>query len=640
MKTLSARYLLLGKLYLRVVLYGTITLTGGVACDNDDAVFLMGSCPPSRRFESMGNTSILGSLTATGDAQDWYCGRNTGLRLGKNTRRVISANLTASSAREHLAIVLRFQPGNTSTQRLQTILSMTNLARNENDVDGCRGDLLQIGQYGRHLLLRYRDASMDCRVLLLRRTVLSSYSIIKLLFTTNQTDSLVIVDGALINRSAGLDFSGLGQPRRVLLFGSRDNDVDYFDGALHLFALSSKSSLEMEPTTWNMSGWGENCTFPVFDIADGVEPDPLVIPQGSNESHVLSFPISSSFVVEIQLVLLPEKGFLLLEGDKVKVGTNFSFPNTLAYTLTDDLFFDSPNINALGIESGFPSESFSYRLRSFDDDGFLVAQSRAIHFPIRVQLANHRPEIKPPDRVVPSGATWTISGLELLDSLDHDMNLVRVDVVSLHGRVTVPTEKGRKRLRRYECSGRSSSPWQCTGDGYQDRRLIFVAAPSEVTLILHDLEYQNLSPVRPEADNVTVTVYDGKEGDCLTETEHLHYQEALGNSYPSLHPYGCVSVQVVIPIPGFSVESTGVNVFDEGNQADSILPDMLFWVLFSATLVFFCGSRFRKCALRGSAVDADDDGEDAFPRGLSRSGVFPAEVFGASSVNWDETTMT
>lgn len=633
---------------------------------NDElpAVIVFNACPPSQRFEPNGSrsqTTMIGAFVPVGGIpqQKLSCGRNSGLKIldGTSSPPVLEANETTRfDDTKGFSLSLLFQPGNTSLQELQTILTMSSSLGNdqnddENVLDGCRGYLLHIGQYGPHILLRYRDASASCRVLLLRSKVnLAPSSLALLTFTANTTRTIAYLNETMIGQWNGLDFSSSSYDeadgRQIRLLGSEDKDVDYFRGSLYQFLIYNESLSDTQTMIANVAN---AATFPMFGLPGLEEPSPLVIPQESNETHGLLIPLPEMPRLEICIISLPDKGLLRANGETVVVGSNLTVTKHLEYTMSDNGFFNTPHINTHEVNLNVSNEFFSYRLKAYDNDGFMVAQSEALEYSVFVQAVNHPPKLLAPSHIEvgTSKSSGVVSNVELLDALDHDVNLVRVDISSRRGSLTVATEKARSMLRQYDCSGRSASPWQCTGDGLRDRRLVFVVAPSDVTRILKGLEYTSLTAGRPEADNVTVAIYDGQDGDCLTADEHWSYQEALGNVYPSLHPNGCVVVQADIRVPGATVEASGGGYgFDRTHGAESALPDLLFWMIVLMVLCCFCGSRVRKCARKGTAVDADDDshqGGDAanVPRAPQETHPgMPTDASVMSSMYWDEFTLT
>lgn len=576
----------------------------GDACP--DNVISFNACPPSRRFSPTGNQSLFNDFVdPTGVTLDWRCGHTSGLKL-RDKPRILLANLTANLS-EGFSISLWFQPGNTSALRLQSILSISTL-ENEVTVAGCYQNLLQIGQYGAFLLLRYRDALEKCRIRLLQGAVLHESTMVKLVFATDESLSRTFYDGALIDQSTGMKVSpsqNTNQARQIRLFGSVDNDIDAFHGALYHMAFTNETFSNQQVGRMNDTCFDNMCARRVFHIHSTI-PDTLLIPQGTLEPRTVSIPWPDIPSVMASITSLPERGVLQQDGiPVVSLGSTFDQSTKVEYVLTDTAFFSSPHINVYGVDQGLSSESFTFELVAFDDDGFLVARSSEMELSIQVLLVNHRPMLQGPTDLKPTGNALEIFGLELLDA-DLDMNLVRVDVVSQKGRITVPTQEARSQMRQHACDGRTASPWQCQGDGVDNRRLVFVAAPSDVGHILNHLTYKTLVPSRPEPDNLTVTVYDGEGGDCLTASEHWDYQAALGNLYPSLHVDGCMSVQVIIPIDWEPVGHSNSGQESSSYDKDSKIPDILFWVLCIITLLYLFRKQVKKCAIRGSAIDADD----------------------------------
>lgn len=601
-------------------------------------VYVFNSCPPSRHFQAPGNQSLSADIRAVGLPDDWFCGRSSGLKL-KDTPRVLTSNVTGN-LEDGFAISLWFRPQNTTLQELQTILTITEPSDDENEFDGCRGNALQLGQYGNHVLLRYRDSSKLCRVVLIREENLKENIMTNVVLMANQKELQLVLNGRMQAQLDVLDLTSTiitQKERHLILFGSRDNDVDHFRGSLYRLSFVKDLQLGNEAKSTDETNLEEFCACPIFNVTNVPDPETLVIPQGSNESHVLPIIFPDMHAVKLRVKALPNKGLLQVDGKEIHVDSDLDISTKLDYTLTDTNFFNSPHINVHGVDSRFPQESFAFQIQFFDDDGYLVGESRVLQMQVFVQLMNHPPHLVAPKQASPLKNDWIISGIDVEDSLDHDMNYVRVEVASRRGRVSVSSEDAKTLLKQYECSGRSASPWQCVGDGYQDRRLTFVAAPSDVKVILQNLKYQALALARPEADNVTVTIYDGIENDCLTRAEHWSYQESLGNRFPSLHPNGCVSVQAVVEIPGFTVEaSSGYGPGDE--PTSGALPDLLFWLIFIVTLTCFCWSRLKKCARRGSAVEADNEDCD-IPRVHTQGDDFPSDVSIDSSLYWDEISV-
>lgn len=594
--------------------------------------YLFATCPPSRRFETTSNRSLWGPFVPTGQTHDsWLCGRETGLRLrDQQQANVLSSRVSWSQVGVNFTISLRFQPETTDTQALQTIFILTTPSSEGWDQDGCQDNLLQVGQYGTHIFLRYQEAGPHCKVLLLREADLSVSATVQLTLVVGVDEIVSYVNGEMVATSTGLDFPSAtdGMESQVHLFGSSDEGADHFRGSLFALSAFDRRLTATEVGTLNGTTCGE-IIFPVYDLPDVATPEPLVIGEGSNESHSLSFPRPYFSTIEYEILSQPRQGILRWNDEPVPVGSRIKADKaSLEYELTNTQYFNQPHVNVHGEDLGLSEESFSYRLLLYDDDGFVNAKSRVLEFPVVVQNVNHRPLLQAPPRFQQSKEDRNLliaTGILLLDPDDYDLNRVRVDVHSGQGRMSLP-EESRSSMLAYACGGRTASAWQCVGGGRQDRRLTFVAAPSDVTRVLNRLEYRGL--VAGLADNVTIIVYDGQGGECLTASEHWQYQQLSGNRYPSLHR-GCNVVRTVIEVPAMGVESVTGGSTREGNG--SIVPDVLFWLVCLLALCCFGGGRLRKCAMRGSAVDAD--GGSVMPR----IDEFPTDISVASSLYSEDT---
>jgi hypothetical protein len=489
-----------------------------------------------------------------------------------------------------------------------------------------------VGQYGSHILLRYQELAplVNCKVFLLREVNLSAFVTVQLTLVVGVDEVVSYVNGELLAKSSGLNFrlARDDTESQVHLFGSSGEDVDHFRGSLFALASFDRRLTAKEVGALSGTTCGE-ISFPVYDLLDLVLPEPLVIGQGSNESHAISFPRPDLSTVEYAILSQPIQGILRWNDEPVTVGSRVKPDEAnLEYELTNTQYFNQPHVNVRSEDLGLSEEAFSYRLLSYDDDGFLNAKSRILDFPVAVQNVNHRPRVQAPPRFHQSKEDrnlFVATGTKLLDPDDYDLNRVRVDIHTWQGRLSLP-EESRSTMLAYACGGRTASAWQCVGDGRQDRRLTFVAAPSDVTRILHRLEYRGLATGL--ADNVTITVYDGQGGECLTASEHWQYQQQVGNRYPSLHR-GCQMVRTVIDVPVVDAESFTGGSTREANE--SLVPDVMFWLFFLLVLCCCGGDRLRKCAMRGSAVDAD--GGSVMPA----TDDFPSDISVASSLYLEDT---
>ena len=142
----------------------------------------------------------------------------------------------------------------------------------------------------------------------------------------------------------------------------------------------------------------------------------------------------------------------------------------LVYTLTDELFFDVPNIDARRMKHSFDPEGFSYRLHSFDEDGFLVARSRVVYFPIHVQLVNHRPMLAPPNKIVPSGKT----GGER-----RTPNIALLNMAQVFKQTVPKKEKGSESKKRVNLSVNESKTGRCKRNSDRSGRISGILTEAE-----------------------------------------------------------------------------------------------------------------------------------------------------------------
>lgn len=63
----------------------------------------------------------------------------------------------------------------------------------------------------------------------------------------------------------------------------------------------------------------------------------------------------------------------------------------------------------------------------------------------------------------------------------------------------------------FQCSG--TTEWNCKNDGIQRRKMVFIGAPNDVQNVLNGMFYNSFK--RNTMDNMTITIFDGFEGDCI-----------------------------------------------------------------------------------------------------------------------------
>ncbi len=97
-----------------------------------------------------------------------------------------------------------------------------------------------------------------------------------------------------------------------------------------------------------------------------------------------------------------------------------------------------------------------------------------------------------------------------------------------------------------DCSSRyqymESSNWKCRGRGKGDRNMTFVSTSDSVNKLLNGMTY---SPFHENSEDfITIEIFEGQEGDCLTEAEQVT------ENYTTLSILkGCFEVRAQIFVP-------------------------------------------------------------------------------------------
>lgn len=96
---------------------------------------------------------------------------------------------------------------------------------------------------------------------------------------------------------------------------------------------------------------------------------------------------------------------------------------------------------------------------------------------------------------------------------DKGVDPVRVSVEVESGYLTLNDTLGSRVSFDYQCSG--TREWRCKGDGIYARSMVFIGAPKDVQNVLNGMLF--ISYERNSMDNMTITIFDGLEGDCIWE---------------------------------------------------------------------------------------------------------------------------
>jgi hypothetical protein len=243
------------------------------------------------------------------------------------------------------------------------------------------------------------------------------------------------------------------------------------------------------------------------------------------------------------------------------VGDNETGVTILYFPFMTIAHFNSPQFNAYGTPLNGRNESIAFRTVRI---GTKYA-SRTTVIPIERPHINHGL----PNLTAPGTATLsdidplqsTVHGITVVDNaLDFNINRVRVDVWSNGG--TISLNSLYLHLADFTCANRTQSvgedvemddSWQCKGDGHEDQRMTFVAIPDDVTLILDSLRHTTFREFSGQASEVVVRIFDGVDGQCLTDEEHRSYFPHASAYYPKSAPEQCLMNYATIRVPGYEI---------------------------------------------------------------------------------------
>lgn len=96
---------------------------------------------------------------------------------------------------------------------------------------------------------------------------------------------------------------------------------------------------------------------------------------------------------------------------------------------------------------------------------------------------------------------------------DKGVDPVRISVEVESGYLTLNDTLRSRVSFEHQCSG--TREWTCKGDGIQSRSMVFIGAPKDVQNVLNGMLF--ISYEQNSMDNMTITIFDGFEGDCIWE---------------------------------------------------------------------------------------------------------------------------
>jgi hypothetical protein len=111
------------------------------------------------------------------------------------------------------------------------------------------------------------------------------------------------------------------------------------------------------------------------------------------------------------------------------------------------------------------------------------------------------------DDGMPSADRVYISGF-VLDDLDRQVDLVRVNITAQHGILTL-NKQHREDVDFFSNMCYTSTSWYCVGSGVNDMSMVFIGTPAAVSGALNGLRYQSYES--NITDSITLTVYDGAD---------------------------------------------------------------------------------------------------------------------------------
>jgi hypothetical protein len=500
---------------------------------------------------------------------------------------------------------------------------------------GIRGDVLEV-QYSDD------DEAESCRILVVRQQPLEINHLTQVVVSlSDDGDTSIYLDGNPVIQGARNDVltnMSAWDPNSTLKLLSSN-----FDGTLHQVSLYSNSVTEAQVTAMYQRGLRDledNLhvnRYPLMLVAQS-ENNPAMIIQGqSNSFRVGGFNASKplDYTVMVEIISLPQFGNLLSDtGPVSKVGHQLPLTGGAAplfYRAWSKEYFNVPKLTHSGRELDTHPEFFSYRLIAVahDNNDALLGWSEPIRQELAVVHINHPPSLVVPEEAhVPleqpsalgARPSALIEGVELKDPLDWNIDRVRVDVWADSGTLTFHEDV--LPLADFEsCRQRRSSNWQCQGTGVANRNMTFLAEPDDVSQLLSNLEYTAFD--WDQADNITIRIFDGSGGPCLSDQEHQETQftatenffaEENKDVFYTIHEE-CFGIETSIVVPGIpriGDDSKGGKGFFTGLfELDSFsAADIVFWgILVGALcLVCFLMQSFIRCHLaRGSKIYPEDN---------------------------------
>jgi hypothetical protein len=415
------------------------------------------------------------------------------------------------------------------------------------------------------------------------------------------------------------------------LFGTKSSHV-YFQGFIQQVDIFDRAFNMSQVVELNAQGVIRNVTFPEIRILARAPSHPIVIRQDAINTTIsvqLGSDNKTTSILNlfVDVLSLPKHGHLLYQNRPVTNRTHWPIPRgnssvLCSYQLhgNDSTYFNVPKFNAWGKDMRIEPEILEFRIVAVlnqDDhsteEEVVVATSTSILLPIYVRHVNHAPGslTAPKDAIVDviDPGLATVPNIDFsVKKDDFNLDRVRVDVSADSGLLTLlPAYQP---LANFTCSNRI-----CQGDGVKDRKMTFLAVPSDVRLILRNLQFTASTTVKTNSsqDFITIRILDGAGGDCLNETDHVEFGVSMGNDLFTSVRDACYKreVRIRVPLRSNRNQNQGTNKKKSSglfgrDYLDA--PDLIGYGLLISLLaaLAMCLRRFVRCLLRGRAVDPDN----------------------------------
>jgi hypothetical protein len=380
----------------------------------------------------------------------------------------------------------------------------------------------------------------------------------------------------------GYDLQSWDPTYTLQLFSNHMVGGVLYGGLIHKVSIFSNDLLPHDVQTMYEEGLEERKQEFIFDpneplhvIAAALPAENITVVQGLSTSIPIGGDMNTSspfWDLMVEFISLPKFGYLMSlntdivrrVGDRIIVDGGLTRTHVMYWQAEED-YFSVPKYSFNGTRLPHGNESFSYRLVvvNRDDPDQLFGWSEPVEQGITVIHANHEPKLYSPNQVVLPAAQntkdyerpfATLGDVILQDEADYNINKVRVDLWCRNGTLSIANAKTRDLADFASCMQRPAGllstayPWQCHGDGLKDRNMTFIATPDEASEILSNIQYDAF--YWEQEDTITLKVFDGSGGSCLSEEDHLqgryHPME-----YKTVHD-GCFEVVKRIKVPPVS----------------------------------------------------------------------------------------